>query len=682
MSIDIERGLLARYAARVLVEPCLPLSAAKSILGWFKDRGDLKEFAPPAKLAKALRKSRKEAGSTPLFERAFTEARTDYLGQILKIARHAPEPEPVRTNIEHVVRAFSLPADASELLLLCAQHDRSHLIDSFACRLKAAVGGISHPIALLTDIDRRRVEHLVSPAGDLAAKGIIALDREGCDLVGQYGRIRQSSRIDAHLDTAFGSGIELKAALLGDPVQSDLEFEDFEHVHTQRTLLRRVLAGAGKVAPRGVNILLYGPPGSGKTELAKVTAHAAGLTLYTAGEAIGERELSRKDRLKDLMFTEQLLSGARGSAILFDELEDVAVDLFGRGGSKLYVNRLLEQNAVPVIWTSNNIETIDPAIIRRMTLAIELKRPPRAQRARMWNKTADRLGVKLTEQDCAALGRRVGGEPSVIYNATLAAKLAGGGRKTAEHVAKDLLWALDHKDGASPRNIVKFDPALAPADTDLVYLTEHLTASKSAQFSLCLSGPPGAGKSAYAHHLASVLGLEMMQMRASDLLDMYVGQTEQRIAAAFRDAAEQGAFLFFDEADSLLTDRRDAFRSWEISQVNEMLTWMEHHPLPFCCATNLADRLDAAAMRRFVFHVRFEFLSSDGIEKAWRLFFGRAAPKDTLSLGNLTPGDFAQVKRRADVLGQSGDNSALAPMFHDISRGKPGVGRQIGFVRK
>ena len=682
MSIDIERGLLARYVARVLVEPCLPLSAAKSILGWVKDRGDLREFAPPVKLAKALRKSRKEAGSTPLFERAFNKARTDYLGQILKIARHAPEPEPVRTNIEHVVRAFSLPPDASELLLLCAQHDRSHLIDSFACRLKAAVGGIAYPIALLTDMDRRRVEQLVSPTGKLAAKGIITLDREGSDLVGQYGRIRQSSRIDAHLDTTFESDLELKSALLGDPVHSDLQFSDFDHVRTQRTLLKRVLAGAGKTMSCGINILLYGPPGSGKTELAKVTAQAASLTLHTAGEAFAERELSRKERLRDLMFTDQLLSGALGSAILFDELEDVATDLFGRGGSKLYVNRMLERNAVPVIWTSNNIDTIDPAIIRRMTLAIELKRPPRAQRARMWKKVADRFGVKLTDRDCDALGQKVGGEPSVIHNATRAAMLAGGGRKTAEHVAKDLLWALDHREDATPQDIVKFDPALAPADTDLVHLTEHLTASKSPRFSLCLSGPPGAGKSAYAHHLARTLGLDVMQVRASDLFGMYVGQTEQCIAGAFRDAAEQGAFLFFDEADSLLTDRRDAFRSWEISQVNEMLTWMEHHPLPFCCATNLADRLDAAAMRRFVFHVRFEFLPPEGIERAWRLFFGRSAPKDTLSLGNLTPGDFAQVKRRAGVLGQAGDNAALAPMFHDISRSKPGTSQKIGFVRK
>ena len=71
----------------------------------------------------------------------------------------------------------------------------------------------------------------------------------------------------------------------------------------------------------------------------------------------------------------------------------------------------------------------------------------------------------------------------------------------------------------------------------------------------------------------------MVQKRASDLLSMWVGDTEQRIAAAFAEAHDAGHFLVFDEADSLLADRRFAERTWEVSQVNEMLAWMEHHPL-------------------------------------------------------------------------------------------------------
>lgn len=53
---------------------------------------------------------------------------------------------------------------------------------------------------------------------------------------------------------------------------------------------------------------------------------------------------------------------------------------------------------------------------------------------------------------------------------------------------------------------------------------------------------------------------------------MYVGETEQNIAKAFKEAKDKKALLIFDEADSFLQSRTNAQRSWEITQVNEMLT--------------------------------------------------------------------------------------------------------------
>lgn len=75
--------------------------------------------------------------------------------------------------------------------------------------------------------------------------------------------------------------------------------------------------------------------------------------------------------------------------------------------------------------------------------------------------------------------------------------------------------------------------------------------------------------------------------RASGLLGPHMGESEQQIAAAFAEARDTGTFLVLDEADSLLGDCRGVRQSWEVSQVNEMLTWMECHPLPFAATTNL-----------------------------------------------------------------------------------------------
>lgn len=67
-----------------------------------------------------------------------------------------------------------------------------------------------------------------------------------------------------------------------------------------------------------------------------------------------------------------------------------------------------------------------------------------------------------------------------------------------------------------------------------------------------------------------------MVRRASDLLSCWVGATEQNIARAFEEARKDDAVLLIDEADSFLQDRRGAGHSWEVTQVNEVLTQMEN----------------------------------------------------------------------------------------------------------
>ena len=52
--------------------------------------------------------------------------------------------------------------------------------------------------------------------------------------------------------------------------------------------------------------------------------------------------------------------------------------------------------------------------------------------------------------------------------------------------------------------------------------------------------------------------------------------------------------------------------------MNEMLTWMESHPLPFACTTNFGEHLDPATLRRFVFKVRLDYLTPAQVEEAFR----------------------------------------------------------------
>ena len=70
------------------------------------------------------------------------------------------------------------------------------------------------------------------------------------------------------------------------------------------------------------------------------------------------------------------------------------------------------------------------------------------------------------------------------------------------------------------------------------------------QWSLCIHGAPGTGKSQFARHIASRLGMEVMQQRASDLLSCFVGESEKQIAAAFQAARSQHVLLVINEANS------------------------------------------------------------------------------------------------------------------------------------
>jgi transitional endoplasmic reticulum ATPase len=270
--------------------------------------------------------------------------------------------------------------------------------------------------------------------------------------------------------------------------------------------------------------------------------------------------------------------------------------------------------------------------------------------------------------------------PGIAAQAVRSARIAGRGADAVEQITRQLGRVVSGKPlpklGVEP---TAFCPELVCCDQNIVKLTERLTNLSMPHFSLCIEGPPGTGKSAWVRFLARQLDMEVRLQRASDLLSMFVGGTEANIARAFARAQAAEEFLVFDEADSLLQDRRGARRSWEVTGVNEMLTWMESHPLPFACTTNLMDAVDPAAMRRFTFKLRFDYLDAERVDQAFRLFFDCPWPADLARPDMLTPGDFAVVQKRASIESMD-EPQQLARMLIDECRYKPDRQRRIGFL--
>jgi AAA+ superfamily predicted ATPase len=396
--------------------------------------------------------------------------------------------------------------------------------------------------------------------------------------------------------------------LLGAPAAAKLPWESFAHLGQEADIAASVLRAALDGTESGINLLLYGPPGTGKTSFAATLAARVGARLRPVAEAdeAGE-EPCRHERLAGLRLAQRLATPG-DTLLLFDEAEDLFIsrNTFGEEpatNSRVFMHRLLEQLPIPVIWTANDISVLGPAVLRRMTMCLELKVPNLATRTRLWRQMGEAEGVLLHNADAARLARLVPAAPAVASTALRATRLAGGKAATARLIVEGVARAVHG--GALPaperEHDALYDPALVNADCDLAALLDRLARPGSDRsVSLLLSGPPGSGKSAWVRHMATQMGLQVLQKRASDILDAYVGGTERNIADAFAEARDTNAFLVFDEADSLLLNRMDAARSWEITQVNEMLTWMEEHALPFACTTNLLDRLDRASLRRFL----------------------------------------------------------------------------------
>ncbi|MDE0239203.1 MAG: AAA family ATPase [bacterium] len=552
-------------------------------------------------------------------------------------------------------------------------------------RLVFTLGGRTLP--LLLGLSPNAVAGRLGAGAPLLRSGLVAIDRDD-------GEVTMLDRLSQLVHAPGSANRDVSSLLLDPALASDLDWTDFDHVADDRDHVETLIRGALDTRAPGVNILLYGPPGTGKTEFCKVLAERLGVTLYSVGEADEDGdEPSRRERLQELRLAQRLLTRERRALLVFDEMEDLlgnaAPDLGflprrrrgSRGAvSRVFMHRLLEQAPTPTLWTMNDTGHVSPAVLRRMMFAFEMRAPTVRVRTRIWVRQLERYRIPAAPGDARALACEFDATPGVAAGAIAAARLGAGDLATVRRGVRSLSRVMGRH--APPQETPeRFDLALVQADTDARELADRLVDSGERRFSLCLQGPPGTGKSAFVRYLAERLGLEVMQKRASDLMSMWVGGTEQQIVDAFAEARDDSAFLVFDEADSLLADRRFASRNWEVSQVNEMLTWMESHPLPFACTTNFGQHLDPATLRRFVFKVTLDYLTPAQATMAFRASFGLAPPEGVADLTALTPGDFAVVRRKARLLGCLAEPDALAAMLRAECAAKPHRPRAIGFLR-
>jgi transitional endoplasmic reticulum ATPase len=462
-------------------------------------------------------------------------------------------------------------------------------------------------------------------------KGIVHIDANTeVELRSEYTEAKDTRRADVTYDDIGGIGSTIDQ--LREMVELPLRYpEIFERL--------------GVDPPRGV--LLHGPPGTGKTRLARAVANESDANFFhiagpeIMGSAYGESE----KRLRELF---EEASKAAPSIIFIDEIDSIAPkrgQVQGETEKRLVAQLLTlldglepRQNLV-VIAATNRPEAIDEALRRpgRFDREIVVGVPDERGRREILGIHTRGMpldgGVNLNE-----LARRTYG--------FVGADLAALTREAAIEAVRRIMPQINLEEGTIPPEVLEtlsvrgsdFDEALkrvqpsamrevmvqAPnvgwndiggVDDARERLREgvELPLKDPGAFKrlgirpakgFLLYGPPGTGKTLLAKATAREAEANFIATKSSDLLSKWYGESEQQIARLFARARQVApTVIFIDELDSLVPARGGGMGEPQVTErvVNTILAEMdgleELGSVVVIGATNRPNLIDPALLR-------------------------------------------------------------------------------------
>ncbi|WP_420789101.1 AAA family ATPase [Shewanella algae] len=512
------------------------------------------------------------------------------------------------------------------------------------------------------------------------------------------GLLRLSGRLANTLTARkLAEPAELLSEVTVQSPAAQFTLKQFEHVDAQ--LLQRYLAAATKQQLTGINILLYGEPGTGKTELARTLAKSINRQLLEVRSVhveegrllddIGTGSPSRR-RLGYMNMLQSLLKHSHSTILLVDECEGLFDDISTVYTKEAFV-RLLESNAVPAIWITNHVELLEQSYVRRFKLVMELPVPDEHFYYRMNKPLLSPLDVSKEFMLELAGSEQV--SPAVIANAAHIAKTLALQGEEAEALIDSVIASTQQASGKETfstryQGDIAFNPALfnlKGQDTNATLADIEFAVSEGLPVRVLLTGPPGTGKTAWPHYLAECMGLDVLHIKSSDVLSKYVGDSEQKLAVLFRSAQQSQQLILLDEVDSILSKRESANAVHEVQLVNELLSQLECCQVPVFAATNHLKALDSAVMRRFDFKLECDYLTQQQKELLYRqtLQLRKLTTDEQTTLATLaylTPGDFAILARRM-MFQPNQNHRANAVALLSAENNRKQVQRPIGFIR-
>ena len=610
--------------------------------------------------------------------------------ECLSILREAKfrEDDPLFRRFSVLKRAYALSEEETEVLLFSWISNTERICCNMESRLDDEKRGVESLLQFL--FPKFDLGRILAPDGAIRKLRMVDDDLDLCEHLHRFLNGATGDDLDSVFIRIYeGDCVPYERLAAGRPEVS-VFFDMLKHAEPGKPL----------------NLLLYGVEGTGKTELVKSVARELGRPLVLTNVST---EGSNRETKEDSPIRSRLASIAYaahkyrdGNAILLVDEADVVLN----GCEKGALNFFLEESNVPIVWISNNIGLVEASTRRRFDFSLKFERLDAAKRLEVWRSVIQAQGAEglLTDEETERLATEI---PVAAGGATLAVAGAlrlkrAGVERSAYELARTIASSQLELLGLN-REFRKRDTETHAPDYSLEVLNidddldrvervvrnfdrrwkESREGGRPESLNILLYGPPGTGKTEYARHLARKLDRKLLIKRASDLLHPYVGMTEKNIAAMFKEAEEKKAILFLDEADSLLRDRTGANQSWEVTQVNELLTQMENFTGIFVAATNFEQSLDDASNRRFALKLKFGFLKPVGIRTIWEIFFPDVpVAEEALSLRNLAPGDFNAVHGafRWCPPEEATTETVLAALKREIAAKKhSGSGGKMGF---